>query len=53
VLPADARRIADTQLDTENETGRSPSATAWARRAVAEYIAPAADPVAAGVGGFR
>lgn len=52
LLPADAERIAGEQLDTEIEAQRSPGATAWARRAVAEYIAPAPDPVAAGVDGF-
>lgn len=52
-LPADATRIANEQLDSEIEAQRSPGVTAWARRAVAEYIAPAPDPVAAGVDGFR
>ncbi|MFJ3726629.1 hypothetical protein ACIPYQ_29275 [Streptomyces sp. NPDC090045] len=53
LLPADAERIAGAQLDTEIETTRSPDTTAWCRRAVAEYVAPVADPVAAGVEGFR
>ncbi|MEU8943554.1 hypothetical protein AB0C97_36800 [Streptomyces goshikiensis] len=53
LLPADAVRIAGAQLDTEVEATRSPEVTAWCRRAVAEYAAPAADPVAAGVEGFR
>ncbi|MFE9484732.1 hypothetical protein ACFYNM_39900 [Streptomyces spororaveus] len=53
LLPADAERIAGAQLDTEVEATRSPETTAWCRRAVAEYVAPAADPVAAGVEGFR
>ncbi|MGI5205114.1 hypothetical protein ACQEU6_26495 [Spirillospora sp. CA-108201] len=37
----------------EIEAQQAPEATAWSRRAVAEYIAPAPDPVAAGVDGFR
>lgn len=53
VLPADAERIAGEQLDGETEARRAPDVTAWCRRAVAEYIAPAPDPVAAGVDGFR
>ncbi|TDD28848.1 hypothetical protein E1287_32070 [Actinomadura sp. KC06] len=51
--PADAERIAGVQLDSEIEAERSPESTAWCRRAVAEYIAPAPDPVAADVDGFR
>ncbi|MER6198092.1 hypothetical protein ABT234_12100 [Streptomyces sp. NPDC001586] len=53
VLPADAERIAGAQLDTEIEATRSPAVTAWCWRAVAEYVAPVADPVKAGVEGFR
>ncbi|MFD8335630.1 hypothetical protein ACFV42_23665 [Streptomyces solisilvae] len=53
LLPADAERIATEQLDSEIESTRVPEVTAWCRRAVAEYIAPAPDPVAAGVDGFR
>jgi hypothetical protein len=53
LLPADAKRIANEQLDGETEARRAPDVTAWCRRAVAEYIAPAPDPVAAGVDGFR
>ncbi|MGW5043040.1 hypothetical protein ACWEQK_33355 [Streptomyces parvulus] len=53
VLPADAQRIAGEQLDSEIESTRSPATTAWCRRAVSEYISPAADPVADGVEGFR
>ncbi|MFH8533241.1 hypothetical protein ACH4GE_33015 [Streptomyces tendae] len=52
VLPADAERIAGEQLDSEIESSRSPETTAWCRRAVAEYVAPAPDPVSAGVDGF-
>lgn len=52
IVPADAERIANIQLDGEVEAERRPSVTAWARRAVAEYITPAPDPVAAGVDGF-
>ncbi|NUU22092.1 MAG: hypothetical protein HOV68_11350 [Streptomycetaceae bacterium] len=52
VLPADAERIANAQLDSEVEAQRAPHVTAWCRRAVAEYVTPAADPVAAGVDGF-
>ncbi|MEV4013123.1 hypothetical protein AB0J35_21700 [Nonomuraea angiospora] len=51
--PADAERIAGAQLDSEIEAERAPEVTAWCRRAVAEYIAPAPDPVAAGIDGFR
>jgi hypothetical protein len=47
-LPADAERIANEQLDGEIEASRAPGVTAWCRRAVAEYIAPTSDPVAAG-----
>lgn len=53
LLPADAERIAGAQLDAEIEATRSPATTAWSRRAVAEYVAPVADPVAAGIEGFR
>lgn len=53
LLPADAERIANEQLDGEIEAERAPDVTAWCRRAVAEYVAPALDPVAAGVDGFR
>ncbi|MEV4441326.1 hypothetical protein AB0K09_20340 [Streptomyces sp. NPDC049577] len=53
LLPADAERIANEQLDSEIEARRAPGVTAWARRAVAEYISPAADPAAVGVDGFR
>ncbi|WP_331731386.1 hypothetical protein [Streptomyces sp. NBC_00073] len=53
LLPADAAAIAGAHLDTEIEATRSPAATAWCRRAVAEYVAPVADPVAAEVEGFR
>lgn len=52
VLPADAERIAGEQLDSEIESSRSPGTNAWCRRAVAEYVAPAPDPVSAGVDGF-
>ncbi|MER6316913.1 hypothetical protein ABT237_24570 [Streptomyces sp. NPDC001581] len=51
--PAGAGRIAGAQLDTEIETTRAPAVTAWCRRAVAEYVAPVADPLAAGVERFR
>ncbi|HEY5834956.1 hypothetical protein [Streptomyces sp.] len=51
--PADAQRIADEQLDRETEKDRAPEVTAWCRRAVAEYLAPAPDPAAAGIDGFR
>ncbi|PZG19909.1 hypothetical protein [Nonomuraea aridisoli] len=50
--PADAERIANVQLDSEIEAERAPHVTAWARRAVAEYLVPAPDPVAAGIDGF-
>lgn len=53
LLPADAERIAGAQLASEIEAERTPEVTAWCRRAVAEYIAPAPDPVAAGIDGFR
>ncbi|WP_030756642.1 hypothetical protein [Streptomyces sp. NRRL F-5135] len=53
LLPADAERIANQQLDSEIEADRAPGVTAWCRRAVAEYVSPAPDPVAAGVDGFR
>ncbi|WP_030200736.1 hypothetical protein [Streptomyces sp. NRRL S-87] len=52
-LPADAVRIAWAQLDTEVEATRSSDTTAWCRRAVAEYVDPVADPVEAGIEGFR
>ncbi|MEU9703019.1 hypothetical protein [Streptomyces sp. NPDC047981] len=52
LLPTDAERIANEQLDTEVESTRSPATTAWCRRAVAEYVTPAPDPVAAAVEGF-
>ncbi|MGN9788657.1 hypothetical protein ACTMTF_45160 [Nonomuraea sp. ZG12] len=51
--PADAERIAGAQLDSEIEAERAPDVTAWCRRAVAEYLAPAPDPVAAGIDGLR
>jgi hypothetical protein len=51
--PADAQRIAGEQLDREAEKSRDPKLTAWCQRAVAEYLAPAPDPVAAGIDGFR
>ncbi|WP_336215988.1 hypothetical protein [Nonomuraea sp. LPB2021202275-12-8] len=51
--PADAKRTAAAQLDSEIEAERAPDVTAWCRRAVAEYIAPAPDPVTAGIDGFR
>ena len=51
--PADAEHIAAVQLDTEIESERAPEVTAWCRRAVAEYLTPAPDPVAAGIDGFR
>ncbi|AWN32589.1 hypothetical protein [Streptomyces sp. NEAU-S7GS2] len=53
LLPADAARIAVAQLDTEVEAQRSPEVTAWCRKAVAEYIAPSPDPVAANIDGFH
>ncbi|MFF9632888.1 hypothetical protein [Streptomyces fradiae] len=53
LLPADAERIAGEQLDREIESTRSPEATAWCRRAVAEYVSPAPDPAADGIDGFR
>lgn len=53
LLPPDAERIAGEQLDSEVENTRSPATTAWCRRAVTEYVAPAADPAAVGVEGFR
>ncbi|MFD8386172.1 hypothetical protein ACFV2X_48030 [Streptomyces sp. NPDC059679] len=53
LLPTDAERIANEQLDSEIESTRAPEVTAWCRRAVAEYIAPTPDPVTAGVDGFR
>ncbi|MCB5910356.1 hypothetical protein [Streptomyces pinistramenti] len=43
LLPADAERLANEQLDSEAEADRPPEVTAWCRRAVAEYIAPAPD----------
>lgn len=49
LLPADAERIADEQLDREAK--RTPEMTAWCRRAVAEYISPAPDSYASGVTG--
>ncbi|MFI8265549.1 hypothetical protein [Streptomyces sp. NPDC085665] len=52
LLPADAVRIAGEQLGTEVEPTRSAATTEWCRRAVAEYVAPAVDPVAAGAEGF-
>jgi len=52
VLPADAERIANEQLDSEIEADRDPELTAWCRRAVGEYVRPAPDPVEAGVEGF-
>ncbi|MGW5121894.1 hypothetical protein ACWEQ8_41730, partial [Streptomyces noursei] len=51
LLPPDAERIAGEQLDREIEKQRDPSVTAWCRWAVAEYVAPAPDPVAAGIDG--
>ncbi|MFD3538328.1 hypothetical protein ACFWUQ_02355 [Streptomyces sp. NPDC058662] len=51
LLPADAERIAEAQLDTEVEATGSLE-TAWCWRAVAEYVTPVADPVLAGVEGF-
>ncbi|MET9852211.1 hypothetical protein ABZY57_04565 [Streptomyces sp. NPDC006450] len=53
LLPLDAERIAGEQLDSEVESTRSPEATAWCRRAVAEYIAPTPDPAPVGVEGFK
>ncbi|MEU3633026.1 hypothetical protein [Streptomyces fradiae] len=53
LLPADAERIAGEQLAREIESSRSPATNAWCRRAVAEYVSPASDPAAAGVGGLR
>lgn len=53
LLPPDAERIAGEQLDSETESTRSPATTVWCRRAVAEYVSPAADPAAAAVEGFR
>lgn len=52
-VPADAERLANEQLDRELEKNRDPQVTDWCRRAVAEYLAPAPDPAAAGVDGFR
>lgn len=52
LLPANAEHIANRQLDGEIEASRAHQVTAWCRRAVTEYTAPAADPVAAGVDGF-
>lgn len=51
--PADAQRIADDQIDRETDRNHTPEATAWSRRAVTEYLAPAHDPAAAGIDGFR
>ncbi|MFK0113980.1 hypothetical protein [Streptomyces sp. NPDC091217] len=53
LLPPDAERIANEQLDSEIEAERAPGVTAWCRRAVAEYIAPAPDPASVGIEGFR
>ncbi|MEV6672877.1 hypothetical protein [Streptomyces sp. NPDC051162] len=53
LLPPDAEHIAGEQLDREIEKQRDPQITAWCRRAVAEYIAPAPDPATAGIEGFR
>ncbi|MCD2469535.1 hypothetical protein MBT42_39150 [Streptomyces sp. MBT42] len=53
LLPPDAERIAGEQLDREIEKQLSPETTAWCRRAVAEYVSPAADPASAGIEGFR
>lgn len=53
LLPPDAERIANEQLDSEVESTRAPGVTAWCRRAVSEYVSPAADPAAAGIDGFR
>ncbi|MER0476974.1 hypothetical protein ABR737_01145 [Streptomyces sp. Edi2] len=53
LLPADAERIANEQLDSEIEANCAPEVTAWCRRAAAEYIAPASDPVTAGIVRFR
>ncbi|WP_167519045.1 hypothetical protein [Streptomyces chryseus] len=47
MLPVDAERIANEQL-SEIEASRAPDASAWCRWAVAEYVAPAPEPVAAG-----
>jgi hypothetical protein len=52
LLPADAERLANEQLDREIEASRAPASTAWYRRAVAEYIRPAPDPAAARIDGF-
>lgn len=52
LLPADAERIAGEQLE-QLEKQRDSSVTAWCRRAVAEYITPAPDPVVAGIESFR
>lgn len=51
--PADAERIAAAQLDRESEANPSSKVTAWCRRAVAEYLAPAPDPHAADIDGFE
>ncbi|MEU4516709.1 hypothetical protein AB0G05_45090 [Nonomuraea wenchangensis] len=51
--PADAERIAGAPLDSEIEAKRAPEVTAWCRRAVAEYLASAPDPVAPGIDGSR
>ncbi|MEU9070972.1 hypothetical protein AB0D60_29240 [Streptomyces sp. NPDC048306] len=53
VLPADAERIAEKQLDSEIENFRPPGTTAWCRRTVSEYVSPAADLAAAGIDEFR
>ncbi|UGT58808.1 hypothetical protein [Nocardia asteroides] len=50
-VPVDAETIADAQL-TREALSEDSEVTAWCRRAVAEYVAPAADPAAAGVDGF-
>ncbi|MEU3978315.1 hypothetical protein [Streptomyces bacillaris] len=52
LLPADAVRIAGEQIDREADTATADT-DGWVRRAVAEYITPAPDPVTAGVDGFR
>ncbi|MGA4960293.1 hypothetical protein [Streptomyces lavendulocolor] len=53
LLPPDAERTANEQLDSEVENTRALGVTARCRCAVSEYIAPAAVPAAADIEGFR
>jgi len=53
LIPPDVERLSGEQLNREAETKRYPAVTAWCRQAVADYLAPAPDPVTARVDGFQ